>query len=412
MVQILIKTSPVFGVLRYFLLFLPLTVVNHVGALEQAGIAVGSGFVVFPAVTYGIKDDSNAYSQPKSTKEPATVTTISPEVVMTLDTGQGEYELMYVLEQGAYSTNANDNYTDQQLSGSGLISLSRRADATIEASYLLGHDARGAGVDEGVTALEDVFYPDKYRLLTAGAGVEIGADASLLGFSGYGRFTDKNYLNNFDRGTADQEFYSWIAGVGTSLYLSPDTDLVFDARATRVDYVSTSEVAQAKESWGYSYLTGFSWDFTGKTSGRAVAGLTQRKPDQSDGSQESFSWEIEAEWSPKTYSTIALSTSRAFSETLGVGTYSLSTDFSLGWEHAYSIFFASAVNYTLKKSDFYVDDSVIREDSINSVDSSLIYSPSRSMDISVGVMYMSKASTENDLEYDRVVYSLDLSLGI
>jgi len=412
-VQILIKTSSVFGMLRHFLLFFPLVVVNHVGALEQAGIAVGSGFVVFPAVTYGIKDDSNAYSQPDSTKESATVTSISPEVVMTLDTGQGEYELMYVLEQGAYSTNANDNYTDQTLTAGGVVSLSRRSTATVEGSYVLGHDARGAGVDEGVVAVEDVFYPDKHRTASIGGSIELGAENSLLGFSTFGRFTDKNYINNFDRGTADREYFSWLAGVGTSIYLSPDADIVVEGRATRVDYISSSGDAQSKEASGHSLLGGFSWSFSGKSTGRAVVGATQRVPDDTNQSaQTSLSWEVEAEWSPKAHSTFALTTSRAFAETSGPGSFSNASSTVISWDHAYSIFFASSIQAIYSRQLFYLNDKVVRTDNSYTLSPSLIYSPSRAMDISVGVSYLTKQSTNDDLEFDRMIYSLDLALGI
>ena len=70
---------------------------------------------MFPSVNYSVVEDSNPYVQDDDRAEQATVTRIKPEFELNLDSGKGLYSLTYWLEQGAYSTNANDNYTDQSL---------------------------------------------------------------------------------------------------------------------------------------------------------------------------------------------------------------------------------------------------------------------------------------------------------
>lgn len=386
---------------------------SRVLALEPSGLAFGGGWTLLPSVQYGVVEDSNAYLQSESNKENVTITRIRPQLLLQLDTPKALMEFSYELEQGAYSNNANDNYTDQFFNLTGVRSFGRRLEGSVDASYVLGHDARGAGVDEGITAIEDVFYPDKYRTLTVGGSLDFGADASFLGSRFYSSVMDKNYLNNYDRGTANREYQEVTAGNLFSFYVSPITDIVLEARWARIDYESPEEVAQLKEGWKQTYLAGASWDLTGKTTGSMKLGLTTRSfddrlvPDNS-----SFSWEGSIVWTPKAHSEFSLDTSRGFNETSGAGVYVLTSELSSSWNHRFSVFIATEMSFGFRMDEIYSNNVVERTDDIFSSDFSFIYSPSRSMDMDVGVSFDRRVSEEERLDYDRMVFSLGLTLGV
>lgn len=382
-------------------------------ALEPSGLSFGGGWTLLPSVVYQVTEDSNAYLQSEKNKEAATVTRIRPELLLRLDTPKALYEMSYVLEQGAYSTNANDNYTDQSLELSLIRSFGRRMEGTFASSYVLGHDARGAGVDEGITAIEDVFYPDKHRTLKASASLGIGADASLLGNRVYVSVLDKNYLNNYDRGTADREYQEATLGDLMSFYISPITDIILEARWARVDYQSPSEVAQLKEGWKQTYLAGASWDISGKVSGSMKFGTTSRTFDDSSvPSNSSLSWEGSLVWTPKSHAEVTVDTSRGFNESSGSGLYVLTSELSSSWSHSFSVFIATEVGLGYQQNEIFTDNVVERKDVTISSDLKLIYSPSRSMDITTGVSIDQRDSELDSLNYDRVVFTLGLTLGV
>lgn len=382
-------------------------------ALEPNGISFGSGWVVFPSVKYGLVEDTNPYLQNDDNVDNATVTKIRPEVELKLDSGVGLYSASYWLEQGAYSTNANDNYTDQFFGVAGERSFGRQLKGASSIGYKLGHDARGAGVDEGITALEDVFYPDEYRELTFDASVTFGSKASMLGFQGYTSILDKNYLNNYDRGTADREYEDKTIGAVSYIYVSPITDALFEIRHSRVDYPSDSQIAQDKEGNKSTYFVGARWDVSGKTTGSIKIGQTTRSFDSDEiTTNESFSWEVALDWSPKSYSTVTLETSRGSRETSGPGVFVLSNDSVLTWKHRFSVFFSSELEAAFRDDEFYSASDVQREDNTLSLEGALIYSPSRSMDLGFSFTRESRDSDLDDLDYMRNIVGVELTLAI
>jgi len=382
-------------------------------ALEPSGISLGSGWGIYPSVTYGVIEDSNPYRQDSDGAESATVTKIRPEVEVKLDTGVGLYGVNYWMEQGAYSTNANDNYTDQLLELEGRRSFGRRIEGVSSIAYKLGHDSRGAGVDEGVVALEDVFYPDKFRELSFKAALEYGADASTLGVQGYTSVLDKNYLNNFDRGTADREYVDQTVGAIGYLYVSPITDALVEVRRSRIDYQSPNQVAQDKEGVINTYFIGGRWDVSGKTTGSIKIGQTNRLFDSKQiETNESFSWEVALEWSPKAYSVVSLETSRGSKETSGPGVFVMSDDLNIIWSHSYSVFFSMELEVGYENDDYYSDSDIQREDEIFSFGGKVIYSPSRSMDLGFNMGREVRSSDLEGLDYNKFLMGIELSLAI
>ncbi len=382
-------------------------------SLEQSGISFGSGISLYPVVYYSVTEDSNAYLQPEGDVENATVTKIRPEIELNLDSGTGQYTFQYWLEQGAYSTNANDNYTDQLAQIEALKAFGRRVEASAELKYELGHDARGAGVDEGVVALEDVFYPDKYRELYSAGSVRLGAEKSLIGFELYASMLDKNYLNNYERGTANREYQEGTVGAISSFYVSPVTDILAEYRRSRVDYQSPEAIAQEKEGHTDTVYIGASWDVSGKTTGTAKAGWTQRSFDAPLLDPTSaFSWEVSLEWSPKPHSLVGLETSRGANESSGPGVFVLTADTTVSWLHSYSAFFATQLELIQRYDTYYDDNVAVRDDLTLSGSGKLIYSPSRSMDISLSCELQNRTSDSPNLEYQRSIWALELVLGI
>lgn len=368
---------------------------------------------MFPSVNYSVVEDSNPYVQDDDRAEQATVTRIKPEFELNLDSGKGLYSLTYWLEQGAYSTNANDNYTDQSLELEGVRSFGRRLEGASSFLYKLGHDPRGAGVDEGIVALEDVFYPDEFRELSFDASLKLGAEASTLGFQGYVNALDRNYLNNFERGTADREYQDKTLGLISFIYVSPITDVLFEARRSRIDYQSPNEVAQEKEGSIQTYFLGAEWEVSGKTSGSVKLGKMKRYFDSENiKANDSFSWEVSLEWAPRTYSEVTLETSRGSKETSGPGVFVLSSDTAVGWLHKYSVFFATDVSILYSFDEYFDDSRVQRKDNTMSVGCNFIYSPSKSMDLGLSYTLENRDSDTEGLDYNRDVLGLELSLAI
>lgn len=380
-------------------------------AVEPAGIELDSGITLLPSVELSVEDNDNAYLQPDETKVGTTITRLKPALAVAADLGQTQFNLGFTAEKGAYSSDEDDNYTDTTIDAGAGFELTSRHQLDLSAQIKSAHDARGAGTTEGSAAL-GIKDPDEYDENTLNAAFTYGSESALLNMTAGLKSYDKEYNNNFVAGTRDRDHSKLTASLLTSFNISDATDALIDLSSTKIDYSNDSDAANSREGRLVKALVGATYDISGKLTSTAKVGVSQRSFDEGDvDSDSALSWELNLEWTPRSYSTVTLYTAQSANETSGPGNYIDSNYSMISWEHELSEFFALTADVSLA-SDAYYNDDTNREDDTLSYGLTGTYSPTKSLDVKAAVKQASRESTTDGLDYDQQIISLGLVLAI
>jgi hypothetical protein len=83
-----------------------------------------------------------------------------------------------------------------------------------------------------------------------------------------------------------------------------------------------------------TYFIGAKWDVTGTTSGTVKLGSATKTFDTGViPSKSAGSWETDIKWLPLQYSEVDVSISRTFNEAMGVGSFVITRDQNVVWDH-------------------------------------------------------------------------------
>ena len=380
-------------------------------AVEPAGIELDSGIKLLPSVELSVSDDDNVYLQPEASQEGSTITRLKPALGVEADLGQTQVRLGYMAEKGTYSSDEDDNYTDQTISAGADFEMTSRHQLNLSALLKDAHDARGAGTLEGSAALgiED---PDEYDETTMAADFVYGSESAFLNLTTGLKRYEKEYKNNFQAGTRDRDHVKTTLGAQMAFDVSSATDVLVDVSTTNIEYNNDSTAADSREGSMVKALVGASYDLSGKVTGSAKVGVSQRSFDESDvDSDSSLSWELNLTWNPRTYSTVTVFTAQSANETSGPGNYIDSNYSMASWEHEFSEYFSLTADVSLAK-DAYYNDSDDREDDTLSYGLTGTYSPTTSLDVKASVKQADRDSTVDGLDYEQQVITLGVALAI
>lgn len=357
------------------------------------------GFYLVPVLGIDVSDNDNIYSV--STNETsATITTVRPGIKSKADFGISELTIDYLHAAGFYSSGSDDDFNDNFLTVGLEVEPNHRNQFDLGVAFNQGHEARDSTTVGSVPdEFDENVFDFKYTL-----GHEDSVGRVELKYD----YSDKEYTNNRATTAADDHD---ISGVGTTLYynLGGRTSLLLEAVLSEIDYVDSTSARDADTN---TYNAGVQWDATGKTSGTLKLGQTKRDFDNATFNDVTLdSWEVQALFSPKTYSQLAFTSSREFRETQATsGGSAIDVEsFGFSWQHAWNGRFKTTLSADLSEEDYL---GSTRRDDLETYGVRFDYNIRRWVEMGLSLSQKDVESTNAISTYDQSIVSLHVLVGL
>lgn len=378
-------------------------------AVQPDGMSLGSGVTFYPGVEVSMKNNDNVYRQPSGNTDSSVITRIRPNAGLMVDLGATQLNGFVQAESGSYDIDNNDNYLDMLVQGGADVELSSRHAVGANLSMKMGHDPRGSGATQG-TAATSVVKPNEFDELTIDGDYTYGADTAFANVTAYAGSYSKEYSNN-DTVTATLNHSKVKYGVKTGLRISSATQVVFELRQTQISYDDSA--ASSKDGSETRLLAGMSWDITGRTSGEFLVGNSSRQFDENTNDSDSrFAWEGNLSWSPRTYSTLTLTTGQRANETTvsgaAGGSHVANQNTSLNWDHEFSVQWSLLARMSLDKDEYV---GLNRTDRTTGMGVTGVFSPNRNVDVKVNLDKNKKSSDLATVEYNQTIMGVAVELA-
>jgi len=363
---------------------------------------VGDVFLI-PSLSVETIYNDNLFLQ-DSDREQSMVNVVSPSIRLAYE---GDYSLTTFdvnLEKAYYRHSATDNYLDSTIKIGTELFPSERVQFGASISRYEGHDNRGVGLQDGLSAF-DFRTPHEYRLLTALADFEYGTRVEgAARLEADVSFQERKYENHRAvTSTLDRD--EGRLTVGLAYMLAPATSILIEGSYGDIDYDSTS--ADSKE---YKTMVGLEWEATYQTTGFMKIGMSEKDfsdPTRSDSREPA--WEVGVDWAPLSYSTVTLRTAKGFGEGEGTGNFVNTEEASVEWNHDWFDHIGSHVKIK-HAADAYGGSA--REDKINSLLIGADYQYNPWLLISAAYTYEDRNSTLVGFDYENSIYSLNFKINL
>ncbi|MGE5469175.1 MAG: outer membrane beta-barrel protein [Bacteroidota bacterium] len=304
-----------------------------------------NGIFIYPSVLvgYGYNDNVTGRATDRIT---STFWALRPEVVGEIKHGGDRYTLSYIGNYAHYDNSSNDDYTQHEIWAAGDNYFTSRARLGWGVGYLEKTDARGS--TNRVSSNE----PDRWHAPVLRALGIYGAPGAAGRIELEGSWMQKRYDNN--RAFTEQSDVDLTTASGRFFYrVMPRTSLLFEARETWANYTSSTSQGDNTDRRLYAGVT---WEATAKTTGTIKLGRAYKDFSDSSRTDSSLnSWEGSLRWSPLTYSTFDLVSSKTPSDSTGVGSFVTNTATSLTWNHKWASYISSRVNAGVVKTIYAGD---------------------------------------------------------
>lgn len=363
---------------------------------------VGDVFLI-PSLSVNTMYNDNLFLQDSQRKQ-SMVTTVNPRIRLAYE---GEYSLTVFdanLNKGYFNDSATDNYLDSTLRFGSELFPSERIQYGFSFSRDEGHDNRGVGLQDGLSAL-DFNSPHQYRLLTALADFEYGTRVEgAARFEVAASLQDKKYENHrIATRILDRE--EGRLTIGLAYMLAPATSILIEGDYGDIGYDSTS--ADSKE---YKAMVGLEWEATYQTTGFMKVGRSEKDfsdPTRSDSSEPA--WEVGIDWAPLSYTTVTLRTAKGFGEGEGTGDFVNAETVSIDWHHDWYDHIGTRV-----KLGHLVDEygGSVREDKVDSLLLGADYQYNPWLLISAAYTYEDRSSTLQGFDYKNSIISMHFKINL
>ncbi len=378
----------------------------RVHAQQPASIDLG-GFELFPSVGLGLTHDSNI-TRSDSDEIESWKSTISPEFLLVNNYGLDQYQVGYRVTRADYFSSQEDSFTDHLLTANATVEFDVRNRISLAAEYDDGHDDRGTLFSIGTgDTLNRVDTYKKYSLTntyTYGAATSKGRIDISTGYFVVDYDINTDIYRSRDRDTLN---------LGTTFYydISSATELTFDIIYNDISYDFALDIENPLDSEETRILVGAQWEGTTQTAGYVKLG--NRKKEFKDATRDDFSgfdWQVGVIWTPKTYSTLELTTFTNTNETFGEGNFIDTDTVQVTWQHEW----LDRVSTTLRTS--YIVDKFTgetdRQDDNLTFGASLNYQMQRYILVQLGYDYEERDSNRNDIDFDRNLLTLSVSISL
>lgn len=269
-------------------------------------------------------------------------------------TKKGTFNLQLVNETAKYEQSSDDNYSDSELSFSANYLFTSRHALDFDAALTQGHDDRGTvfATGNGASQTQVDTYSSNSSDISYTYGRNDAAGQLIFNYS-----WDKiDYDARLDNDGTDRTLIRDRRDQGFDLIfeyqLTAKTDLI--ANYSEIDRKYDVETSFGSQS--SALLFGLSWEATAKTSGRVLFGEQTTESTTGNQSFDNTVWEAEVEWSPRTYSTLILTSGRSASPSFGIGNSTDLSTTSVEWIHEWTSRISTSATITKQSEDFLGTD--------------------------------------------------------
>lgn len=356
--------------------------------------------------------------------------TFNPRLSYRFQRSGGDYRVSYDVMHNNYLDSKEDTYTTQILGLNGEQKFNNFNKLTLLSSYNHSYEQRGVGFNEGSNA-QLLSSPTPIGVADLGANYQFGSEEGkmrLVGSIG-ARSTNResDLITNDSR-----DFQERMFGGAMMYRVGFRTDMVVEYRQREITYPRTPTDSLGREinldSQETQELVGLDLRATAKTTGKVRVGTIERdfkwesaawedqpaaapveepavtvtEPVQAPRtSGKDFFWEFAAAWAPRTYSRFEFTSRSGTRESLGIGSYIRSKDYTLSWTHGWNTRFESNLNFSVG-TDVYKDSS--RIDERKAANLNLAYKFGRALNTGFGYRYQQMQTNFGNLGYDKSVF--------
>jgi hypothetical protein len=363
------------------------------------GIPMGEGVTLFPTGNVIFGRDSNLFLTSTAARS-SDFYILNPGFKVEAKGETNIYSLAYNARVGRYTSSSADNYVDSNANVQGEFVISRSSGLRLGGDFATGHDPRGS-TDRGISG-----EPDQYRIAGPSVLWAYGANDA------YGRFElqaarqQKRYTNN--RATtvgSDRDTNNYATRFFVKV--APRTSFLVEYREDYYDYNLATSLQDSRER---RYFAGVTWEATAATTGTIRVGQQTKHFDVSSVPNFSGSaWEANVQWTPVSYSKFDLVTSKATSESTGLGSFVLNKRYGVTWSHGWTQRFLTAVTYNRSQDDFI---GAIRSDKTDALGLKLNYRLTRTVTLGGELNHTKRDSNLSQYEYKRNLYQLTLGAAL
>ncbi|UTW10622.1 outer membrane beta-barrel protein [Marinobacterium rhizophilum] len=364
-------------------------------AIEPANFQVG-GMTFTPTVKLSESYDDNFREVASPDEESSWITTIEPSFVLAAQDRMNVYSLGYRFNSEFYHSSHDDDNTDHFLNADAHMEFTSRSRLDLAAAYSKQEDT-----GDTTSLVEN----DKYHSYNVGGVYGYGAESATMQLEFGANRAWKRYDNegalNLDK-ERDTDSLS-----ATAYYrVAPKTRALFEVRYNDYDYVTFNTL----DSDSMAYLLGLTWDATARTTGTAKIGYEEKDFDDAARKDPSATvWEVGVSWQPRSYSTFTLNTRQGIDEGSVEENFIETTTTSLNWNHAWSSYLSTDVNFSHTEEDY--DNVANRQDEKDSIALGLNYEMRRWLSLGLGYKYTERDSNVAAENFDRNLVQASATLS-
>lgn len=372
------------------------------------------GFDFTPTLLVGESYDDN-FRGLNEDEQSSWITTIEPSFVLGAETRNAGYQLRYTLSSDIYHDDSDATNTDHILLLKSAMELTSRHRIDWNLGYsrienTINQDRSFEDLDEDLDpdeVLQRRFENERYDRATAGASYTFGARTARNQLEFGAQYDRFRYADDFNE-SEDRD----TLALGTTWFhrLGSRTRTLVELRHADHSYEQRNST---RDSTNVAALVGATWEATARTTGTVKVGA-ERKDFDSDARDDYSSpmWEAGVVWAPRTYSAFELRSRRAFDE--GDDGASTVQDMStvLTWTHEWNPWISSELEYRMADREYKREVTGDREDDLQAYGASLVYSPDRWIDLTLGYRHVTNDSSLEAASYDRNVYLLTVDMSL
>lgn len=367
----------------------------HVSAGEPASINL-AGFDFTPTLKLSERYDDNFRGLNNDEKKSSWISSIHPSFILEAETRNSGYQLQYDVDNQTYHDDPSANHTDHILAFRSVLEFNSRN----RLRYDLGYKRLEQTVDTA-----DNVDNDRLTIKNAGAGYTYGSFQGLNQLDGHVDYEQRRYLN--PNGVNDDRERNTTAFVGTWYHrLTGKTRALTEVRYTDFDYLQSHN---PRTSIGTAALVGLSWEATARTTGTLRIGEERKDFNDNARDDRSPTWEAGIDWKPLTYSTVSLSTRKAYDEGNDDAIAIHQQKTRLGWKHEWSSRIATELNASHADLEY---EGLDREDRTNVYGTSVSYAVRRWVTVKTSYQHTRNESTESTEAYTRNIYLLSFDFSL
>jgi hypothetical protein len=291
--------------------------------MESGAIRV-EPFTVRAAINAGLGYDDNV-TLARSNQISSMFLTVTPAVVVGLEGANHRYYAAYRGNYGRYFESSADNYENHNIVLTATDEWTTRLRTQGVYEFTRGTDPRGS--TGSTTARAATWNLNRLR-----GNASYGAAGAQGRLDGFVTYTKREYTDS--GGVSDPRNYDQVDIGGTFGYrVAPKTTTTLTLQHSNITHPEGT-VLDATEN---RYLVGVNWAALEKTQGQARIGYLTRSATNSGASDfSSPTYEVNATWTPLTYSVVNVVATRTSAEAVEAGSRFIVVDLAtVTWTHAW-----------------------------------------------------------------------------